>query len=186
MSHARAHGFPVPAAEAVSGTDIVMDRAVGPTMLSDMVRRPWLLPGHAATLAALLTRLHAIHAPGWLPSPLGAGQSLLHLDLHPENVILTASGPVVIDWSNAARGPGAVDAAHSWIVLACSLPPRGRVRRAASLAGRRLFVARFLRAFDRAALAAHLEAAGAYRLSRRLPAEELEAIARMVEREKGR
>ena len=77
---------------------------------------------HAVTLAMLLDHLHAITAPDWLPSPLGAGTALLHLDLHPENVILTQRGPVVIDWPNAARGPGAADVAHTWVVLACSLP----------------------------------------------------------------
>ncbi len=184
MAHARRQGFPVPAAEALDATDIVMDHVTGRTMLSDMMRRPWLLPDHAATLAGLLKKLHGIRAPEWLPAPLGEGEALLHLDLHPENVILTPSGPVVIDWTNAARGPGAVDTAHTWIVLACSLPPAGWIRRAASLTGRRLFLSLFLRGFDRAALVAHLEAAGAYRLSnRRLPVAEHEAVARMLERE---
>jgi len=29
---------------------------------------------------------------------------IVHLDLHPENVMLTVSGPVVIDWRNATDG----------------------------------------------------------------------------------
>jgi thiamine kinase-like enzyme len=43
-------------------------------------------------------QLHAIPAPADLPAPLGEGTSLVHLDLHPGNVLLTASGPMVIDW----------------------------------------------------------------------------------------
>ena len=186
MEHARSHGYPAPAAEALSETDIVMERVSGRTMLGDLGRRPWLVPAHAAMLAELHTRLHAIEAPAWLPAPLGDGGSLLHLDLHPENVILTGSGPVVIDWPNAARGPGAVDVAHTWIVIRCSVPPTGGYRRALAVAGRGLFLDRFLRRVDRAAAEAALAAAGTYRLSNRtLPEGELAAVRRMLRRHEG-
>ena len=122
MEHARAHGYPVPAARVLSDTDIVMERVHGPTMLDDLARRPWSLASHAGTLARLHKQLHEIAAPAWLPAPLGEGSSLLHLDLHPDNVILGPRGPVVIDWPNAARGPYAADVAHTWIVMACSVP----------------------------------------------------------------
>lgn len=183
MEHARAHGYPVPAARAVSDTDIVMERAEGPTMLGDMMRNPWRMRGHAGLLATLLDRLHAIPAPDWLPTPLGDGQALLHLDLHPENVILTQRGPVVIDWPNAARGPGAADVAHTWIVLACSLPPEDPLKRAVALGGRRLFLALFLRNYSRRELRGHLRGVGDYRAaSRTLPPGELESIRRVVDR----
>ena len=65
-------------------------------------------------------------------------------------MILGARGPVVIDWPNAARGPAAADVAHTWIVMACSVPTTGRYRQAAARAGGRLFVALFLRHYDRA------------------------------------
>jgi hypothetical protein len=68
--------------------------------------------------------------------PLGKGRSLLHLDPHPDDVVLARTGPVVIDWLNAARGPAAGDVAHTWIVLACSLPPTRVFARAVSLLGR--------------------------------------------------
>jgi Ser/Thr protein kinase RdoA (MazF antagonist) len=184
MELARRHGFPAPAARAVNATDIVMERLEGRTMLADLLQRPWLIARHASTLAELHERLHAIPAPGWLPAPVGEGDAVLHLDLHPENVILTARGPAVIDWPNAARGPEAADVAHTWLVLACSLPPEGTVRRALSLAGRRLFLALFLGHFERASVAAWLGSAGALRLGHRnLPANELAAIERLLERE---
>jgi tRNA A-37 threonylcarbamoyl transferase component Bud32 len=183
MEHARSHGFPVPAARAISPTDIVMDRINGRTMLDDLLRRPWLIASHASRLAGLHDQLHAIHAPAWLPAPVGEGDSRLHLDLHPDNVILTAAGPVVIDWPNAGRGPGAVDVAHTWLVLAYSLPSVGFARRAVSLAGRRVFLALFLRHFERSAVAARLGSAGALRLGHRnLPPGELAAIRRLLER----
>jgi aminoglycoside/choline kinase family phosphotransferase len=181
MELARAKGYPVPAARAVNDTDIVMERLGGPTMLDDIGRRPWRLGSHAKTLVALHRRLHEIESPPWLPAPAGEGKSLLHLDLHPDNVMITARGPFVIDWPNAARGPGEADIAHTWIVIACSTPTTGIYRRALSAVGRELFLRAFLAHIDRAQIERHLEVAGAYRLDNRtLPESELDAIRRLI------
>lgn len=102
MAHARSCGFPVPQVYERTETDLVMDYLDGPTMLADLTRRPWRLLRHAKTLAQLHRQLHAIPAPADLPAPLGEGTSLVHLDLHPGNVLLTASGPMVIDWPTQA------------------------------------------------------------------------------------
>jgi aminoglycoside phosphotransferase (APT) family kinase protein len=101
-------------------TDLVMDYLDGPTMLADLTRRPWRLLRHAKTLAQLHRQLHAIPAPADLPGPLGEGTSLVHLDLHPGNVLLTASGLMVIDWPNAGRGSGLADVACTWVILTAS------------------------------------------------------------------
>jgi aminoglycoside phosphotransferase (APT) family kinase protein len=181
MELARAHGYPVPAARALNDTDIVMERLDGPTMLDDLGRRPWRLDSHADTLAKLHQRLHEIHAPEWLPAPIAEGESLLHLDLHPDNVILTARGPFVIDWPNAARGPGGADIAHTWIVIACSTPTTGAYRRALSALGRGLLLRSFLKRFDRAEIERHVENAGVYRMAdRTVPDSERAAIRRLV------
>jgi aminoglycoside phosphotransferase (APT) family kinase protein len=183
MEHARGHGYPAPAAHALNDTDIVMERLEGPTMLGDMMRSPWRMHQHSATLASLLDRLHAIPAPSWLPAPLGEGDALLHLDLHPKNVILTERGPAVIDWPNAARGPAAADVAYTWIVLACSLPPKDPLERAVTLGGRRLFLGLFLRNYSRRELRGHLPAVADYRSANRtLPPGELDSIRRVVDR----
>ena len=183
MEHARAHGYPVPAARALSDTDIAMERVEGRTMLDDLARRPWSSPSHAATLAQLHKRLHEISAPPWLAAPFGEGDSLLHLDLHPDNVILGPRGPCVIDWPNAARGPSSADVTHTWIVMACSVPTAGRYRQVATKAGSGLFVALFLRHYDKAELAVRVPAVGTWRAANReLPDSELEAIRTMVQR----
>jgi Ser/Thr protein kinase RdoA (MazF antagonist) len=63
----------------------------------------------AAMLADLLARLHAIPA---------TSEAILHLDLHPENVLITGAGPVVIDWCNARTGPADLDTALSALIMA--------------------------------------------------------------------
>jgi hypothetical protein len=98
-------------------------------------------------------------------------------------VILTATGPVVIDWPNAARGPAAAHVAHTWVVLACSLPPEDPLKRAVALVGRRLFLWLFLRSYPRPELRRHLPAVADYRAANRtLPPGELESIRRVVSR----
>jgi aminoglycoside phosphotransferase (APT) family kinase protein len=42
----------------------------------------------------------------------------MHGDLHPENVILTPGGPVVIDWRNAEEGQAEFDIAMTAIIFA--------------------------------------------------------------------
>jgi len=45
---------------------------------------------------------------------------LLHLDLHPLNVLLDRAGDVsgVLDWANTATGPAVLDRARTWSILA--------------------------------------------------------------------
>lgn len=120
MVYARAAGFAVPAVEEVSadGTEMVMEYVPGPTMLEALAADPASTVSRCERLADLAVSLHAITAPQWLaPGPVEAGPNLVHLDLHPLNVIESPRGPVVLDWANAARGSGRVDAALSWLLL---------------------------------------------------------------------
>jgi Ser/Thr protein kinase RdoA (MazF antagonist) len=114
MRHVVAHGYPVPAVHAAHGSDLVLERVDGPTMLAAL-RDGRLGPGEAGrTLARLHTALHAL--PGRDPDT--PGRRILHLDLHPDNVILGPRGPVVIDWRNAADGRPDVDVALTAVILA--------------------------------------------------------------------
>ncbi|HVD51368.1 MAG TPA: phosphotransferase [Candidatus Udaeobacter sp.] len=115
MRYVREHGYPVPAVFDVSGPDLTLERIAGPTMLADLRRRPWRYRTHALTLARLHRELHAIPPPDFLR---GEGAAVLHLDLHPANVMLAPHGPVVIDWANAARGDAPLDVALTAVVLA--------------------------------------------------------------------
>jgi aminoglycoside phosphotransferase (APT) family kinase protein len=185
MEHARAHGFPAPEARALSDTEIVMRRLEGPTMLDELGRRPFEIGRQAATLASLHRQLHAIEAPDWLPATVGEGRELLHLDLHPDNVILTSDGPSVIDWPNVARGPGAGDIAYTWIILSTAASPReDRRSRVTTAIGRRLFLRAFFSNFSRDELAEVRESvpigAAARLKDRSLPPAEREKVARLA------
>ena len=48
---------------------------------------------------------------------LSPGDGLCHGDLHPDNVVMTASGPRLIDWLGAVRAPAAFDLAYCQILL---------------------------------------------------------------------
>lgn len=165
MEYARAAGFPAPAVHHVTETDMVLERLDGPTMLADFARRPWMLRRHARTLAALHRRLHAIQAPDWLSRSLGEGNRLLHLDLHPDNVILAGRGPVVIDWANARRGPGPADVALVWVIAATSVGQGAGYEAWAARTGVSWFLSAFLGRFDRTELQAHLPLAVDFRLA---------------------
>jgi aminoglycoside phosphotransferase (APT) family kinase protein len=147
MIHARAHGAPVPEVFEVTGSDIVMERASGPTMLDMLSRRPWTVRAQARLLARLHDVVHAVPAPDWLPAPFGDGaRVLLHRDLHPQNVILTAGGPRIIDWEGAARGPAAADVAMTWVIVRFSNVPETGLSAATVRAMQALFTRSFLRA----------------------------------------
>lgn len=118
MELARSHGFPVPRVHEVRPDALVLERIAGPTMGQAMARSPWALRRHVRTLAELHERLHAI--------PFDGG-SLLHFDLHPDNVLMSPVGPVVVDWTNAHGGDPAADVAMTWIILETSAGLPGRL-----------------------------------------------------------
>lgn len=187
MEHARAHGYPVPAVTELStdGTDLVMERVDGPVMLDEISRKPWTLGSHAATLARLHRQLHTIEAPPGLALVGAGGADLLHLDLHPLNVILSRRGPMVIDWTNAARGAGDVDVALTWALIACADAPARGAHRLLIAAGRRLFLRSFLAQVDRDAVRRQLPLVVAWRLDDpNLSDQEKANMRRLVQREK--
>jgi aminoglycoside phosphotransferase (APT) family kinase protein len=50
--------------------------------------------------------------------------AVLHGDFHPANIVVTADGPVLIDWMDGARGhPGADIARTLWLLSPATLPP---------------------------------------------------------------
>jgi aminoglycoside phosphotransferase (APT) family kinase protein len=60
-----------------------------------------------------------------LAGALPDGNSLLHGDFHPGNVLLSSRGPVVIDWPNATAGDATADFARTDLLLRMGDPPPG-------------------------------------------------------------
>ena len=119
LAYAAEHGYPVPSVQALAdeGRDLIMEKVEGPTMVQALERRPWRAGAVGRQLGELHNRLHEIPGPDWLPR-LPEGDALLHFDLHPQNVILSPGGPVVIDWTNACVGEPGVDVARAWALTA--------------------------------------------------------------------
>ncbi len=159
MRYVAEQGFPVPRVHEVSpdGTELVMERIEGMTMINALAREPWTLARHGATLARLHRELHELAAPEWLgPFAPAPGDRVGHFDLHPMNVMLSPSGPVVIDWNNAAATRPAVDVAMTWALLAAGQVEGGRSRRVLVRLARQRLIHAFLRTFDRAEVGAEL------------------------------
>jgi streptomycin 6-kinase len=132
---------------------IVLQRHDGPTLLQ-LVRSGAVTRGQAGTiLADLCLAVHKTPLPtdvlslrDWMDAHLrygsgkvpphiatgvlalierlAPGNELCHGDLHPDNVIMTAEGPRLVDWTGSVRGPAAFDLAHSHIILA-EFAPQG-------------------------------------------------------------
>lgn len=112
MEYVRSHGYPVPRVRSATRTEMVLERLTGPTLLEACAAGSIDPTAAGATLARLLRTLHA------LPPRRRPASRVLHLDLHPENVVLTPHGPRVIDWNNAEEGPPGLDWGVSAMILA--------------------------------------------------------------------
>jgi aminoglycoside phosphotransferase (APT) family kinase protein len=151
MTYVRSQGFPVPAVREVSedGLDMVLERIDGADMVAVLGKRPWEIRRQGRILADLHRRLHELTVPDWLPdAPVGRGDRLLHLDLHPLNVMMSPTGPVVIDWANACRGDPNVDVAIAWVLMAAGEVSTGRVIGAILDRFRSALVNSFVSCFD--------------------------------------
>ncbi|MFF0469649.1 phosphotransferase [Micromonospora zamorensis] len=114
MAYVGVAGYPVPVVYDAQGPDLVLERLDGETLLASMLAGRTAIGAAADLLAGLLDRLHSLPAR-FSADPL---DRVLHLDLHPQNVMMTSRGPVVIDWRNAAEGPADLDVAMTALILA--------------------------------------------------------------------
>ncbi|HYD40459.1 MAG TPA: phosphotransferase [Anaeromyxobacter sp.] len=151
---------------------IVLERIEGPSLLRLLSARPWTMLAVARRLAEVHAAIHAHRVPGLAPltehlrwridragieeplragvaaalARMPAGEAACHGDLHPDNVVLTRRGPVVIDWPELSAGHPLADVARTSLMLRISSPPQGQLRRVLQ-AGRRLLHAVYLRTY---------------------------------------
>jgi aminoglycoside phosphotransferase (APT) family kinase protein len=189
MDYLADHGYPVPTVEELSddGRDLVMQRIDGRSMVEQLGQAPWTVRRQADTLAMLHLRLHEIPPPDFLPpAPFGEGSSVLHLDLHPLNVLISNAGPVVIDWTSACVGSPDADVALAWLLMSAGDIPGGRLRSRLMGLGRDLLTNRFFAHFDPNALQPQLHTVAAWKAAdANLTPEEVAAVWRAVRRAGG-
>ncbi|WP_265523021.1 phosphotransferase family protein [Oerskovia flava] len=129
MRYVRAAGFPAPRVDAAEGGDLTMELLRGPTLLQSLAAGETSLVDGAQVLVDLLRALHALPLPpdddpatAALGAPFAGTDSgehrILHLDLHPANVVLTVDGPALLDWASARPGPPALDTATTALIVA--------------------------------------------------------------------
>jgi tRNA A-37 threonylcarbamoyl transferase component Bud32 len=129
MDHVAAMGYPVPVVYDVDGSDLVMERLDGPTMAEGLQSGALEVPAAAKILADLHDHLHSLPPGADVEDP---EDRVIHLDLHPQNVMLASRGPVVIDWRNATRGPADLDVALTAVIVAQTAVNDAHPRAAAS------------------------------------------------------
>jgi len=150
MRHVREHGYPAPEVFDAGEGWLVMERLDGQDMIAAVRKTPGGVRKAARQLAELHRQLAVIEAPEWLAAGPGpAGDRVVHLDLHPLNVMSTSRGLVVIDWANARRGDPATDVANTWALLACGSPPTGLLDRTLVTLARRITLRAFLASVDK-------------------------------------
>lgn len=124
---------------------VVFEHIPGPSMWQQMVAEPAEATALAVELASIQKRLQAVGIPPRIPelvdrlirkirqadalssqeqneaidlaTSLPRGAALLHGDLHPGNVLMGPSGPVVIDWFDATIGHPVADIVRSSILM---------------------------------------------------------------------
>lgn len=130
-------------------TGVIYERIDGKTLLNYMLAKPWRVHSFAKQMATLHTSLHKTPAQD-MPTQfdrfrsiiqrhfdgndqtqlldylntLPDGDMLCHGDFHPDNIIFSESGElVVIDWMNGTQGPALADVARTSLMLTIGAPP---------------------------------------------------------------
>jgi uncharacterized protein (TIGR02172 family) len=155
---------------------ILFERVLGPSMLQQFSARPWTVAQSLRVFTDLHLSMHTRTVTG-LPSQreqlarsiseasaasatmraqaleqlerLPDDHVLCHGDYHPDNVLMTQSGPVIIDWGSASSGHPLADVARTELLLQMGEPPPSQKMRwlltSARALVRRAYIRRYLR-----------------------------------------
>jgi aminoglycoside phosphotransferase (APT) family kinase protein len=184
---------------------IVYERLDGPSLLNHTTAKPWTIFYAATRMAELHAQMHA-RRPTGLPAqrerlqrkirdahplPEALKQTALkalaqlpdddvlcHGDYHPDNILLSARGPVILDWVEAACGHPLADVARTTLMMQHAAVPAHVPGRRLIEAGRMLWYHLYLRRYCqlRSVSSRQVEAwllpVAAARLSEGIPEEE--------------
>lgn len=217
VAKAGIHAPPVGDVISVAGRrGILYAKLDGVSMLGQLMRRPWRVGVLARTFGELHAAMHAVHRPQ-LPSQranlqraihaacaltpavraaaldrldrLPDGVAVCHGDYHPDNIILTQAGPVIIDWVTVGCGNPDADVARTVLLLKLGeVPNAGLALRNTIALLRHVFVKGYLRSYRMgracppAVVADWLPIVAAARLNENIPQEtpRLVALAEQV------
>lgn len=155
---------------------LIYERVDGPTMLHVLTSKPWSLITMARQLADLHAQMHEVQVEQGLTggheryrqriqradSPdevkiaalkrldeLGGGSALCHGDFHPDNILMTARGPMMIDWLDASRGNPVGDVARTMLLLTAGEPliDVSRMKRWVTAHARQTFAQTYLKRY---------------------------------------
>jgi len=153
---------------------VLYERVDGPSLLGYTTSRPWTIIRSANLMAELHARMHACHPSGlpaqherlqqkiWDARPLpdvlkqAALEALAQLpddavlchgDFHPDNIVLSARGPVILDWVDATHGHPLADVARAELLMQHAALPPHMPGRWLIEAGRTLWYRLYLRCY---------------------------------------
>lgn len=134
---------------------IVYDRIDGSTLLHLLLNKPWKIRWIANVSAELHVRIHHCISDE-LPSQRAIYENYIresadidpylkskalqlleslpdknhicHGDFHPDNIIVSSNGPVILDWANASRGNSIADFVLSSLILQVATIPKDMKR----------------------------------------------------------
>jgi thiamine kinase len=135
---------------------VLFGRVSGPSLLQQFSARPWTVAHSLRVFTGLHLAVHAQSGDG-LPSQreqltrlineasaaseairaqalqrldqLPDGNALCHGDYHPDNVLMTRGGPVIIDWGSASSGHPLADVARTELLLGVGESPASQMNR---------------------------------------------------------
>ena len=158
---------------------VIYERISGPTLIRQIENKPWRAFPLIMQLAKLHANVHDTKKLSNLPSlqdvikkkissvdtineeektmidlhlkKLSDGNSLCHGDFHPDNVLLSERGPIIIDWTDATMGNRLADVARTLLILKYGgLPDHtSKIRFRTTLYIRKLLASHYVRSYKK-------------------------------------
>lgn len=132
LNHVTEHGYTAPRLVEIIGDTLIMEHIHGPTLFQALVSGETSYADGAEIVDALHRALHDIPLPAHPDKYMNkehhhllvgtdheraTNLAIIHLDLHPANIILAADGAYPINWECARIGPPHLDRASTALAI---------------------------------------------------------------------